>query len=172
MAKREVSEKIRAQYLLIQRARKGDEDAFDLLMKPHRGSIRAAISRTLNGLNLNGINVDDLEQISRLNISKALPRFDRNKASFSTWVFTIAKRKTIDEIKKRKHENWESIDDLSYHGDENAGQLGILQNLERNKRVEMLRLRMTPRQRKITDLLLDGWEFTDILVELGISRAL
>ncbi|MBF0426502.1 MAG: RNA polymerase sigma factor RpoE [Magnetococcales bacterium] len=74
-----------ADQILVQKVKKGDSKAFELLMRKYQGRIASVISRSVS----DPARVQDLTQESFLKAYRALPTF-RGESAFYTWLFRIA----------------------------------------------------------------------------------
>lgn len=84
---------------LVERAQKGDLEAYQELVRRHR----EAIYRTIYRYTKNHNDTDDLAQETFLRAFRGLQHFKRQSA-FSTWVFRIAVNQSLNFLKKRKKE--------------------------------------------------------------------
>jgi RNA polymerase sigma-70 factor (ECF subfamily) len=75
------------EYALIRRAKEGDEEAVEALIRAHQDALYAFILR-MSGRRETA---EDIVQEAFVRVLKNLHRFD-NRFRFSTWLFTIAKR--------------------------------------------------------------------------------
>jgi RNA polymerase sigma-70 factor, ECF subfamily len=82
---------------LMQRIARNDTAAFDALFLRHR---RAVFSFTLRMVG-DGPAAEDLAQECFLRVWRARERY-RPTAAFRTWLFTIARRLALDELKRRE----------------------------------------------------------------------
>jgi len=93
----ELSEKAKADLILVEEAKKGNEKAFAGLMNRYRDSIYFMLLKMVN----NPIDAEDLtiEAFGKAfrSIDSYTPRF-----AFSTWLFMIATNNCIDFIRKRQ----------------------------------------------------------------------
>jgi RNA polymerase sigma-70 factor (ECF subfamily) len=75
------------EYTLIRRAKEGDEEAIEALIRAHQDALYAFILR-MSG---RPETAEDIVQEALVRVLKNLHRFD-SRYRFSTWLFTIAKR--------------------------------------------------------------------------------
>lgn len=75
----------------------GEREAFKKLIDRYTASLYNFVAR-LAGKN----DAPDITQEIFIKVWKNLNRFDENKASFKTWIFTIAKNTTTDFLRKKK----------------------------------------------------------------------
>lgn len=90
---------------LMLRAKKGDQSAFEELVVKYQQSVMNFIYRTVPDLN----EAEDLAQNVFLQAWKARERY-KVSAKFSTWLFTIARNLSLNEIRRRTRHAAESMD--------------------------------------------------------------
>jgi RNA polymerase sigma-70 factor (ECF subfamily) len=83
--------------ILMQRIARDDAAAFDALFLRHR---RAVFSYTFRMVG-DGTTSEDLTQECFLRVWRARQRYEPT-AAFRTWLFTIARRLALDELKRRQ----------------------------------------------------------------------
>ncbi len=76
-----------AEYALLRRAKQGDDEAIEALIRAHQDALYAFILRMSGRPETSR----DIVQEAFVRVLKNLHRFD-NRFRFSTWLFTIAKR--------------------------------------------------------------------------------
>lgn len=82
-------------------ARRGDRDASRTLVERYQVRVFALISRMLAGRGR--ATVEDVAQDTFLQVFKQLAGFDpRGSAKLSTWILTIAARRSIDELRRQR----------------------------------------------------------------------
>jgi len=87
--------------MTLVRAQRGDARARRALVERYQRPVFAILSRMLQGHRRDL--VEDLAQDTFLRVFKALERFDRGgPAKLSTWILTIASRRAIDELRRRR----------------------------------------------------------------------
>jgi RNA polymerase sigma-70 factor (ECF subfamily) len=82
---------------IIQRARRGDEDAFREIIRQHEHQVAA----TVIGILGNSPEVDDLGQETFVQFYKSLGRF-RGDSQLGTYLIRIAINLSLNELKRRK----------------------------------------------------------------------
>jgi RNA polymerase sigma-70 factor (ECF subfamily) len=93
--------------IAIDRARRGDRDAFRVLVDRHaRALFRLAFRMTGNQLD-----AEDIVQETFLKAWKQLARFD-GRAGFGTWVHRICSNCALDHIRARKRHDSGASDDV------------------------------------------------------------
>ncbi len=99
-----LSYKARYDYELVQKAKKGDQNAYAELMDRYRDSIYFMLLKMVQ-------NKDDSDDLTIEAFGKAFNRLDlyTPNFAFSTWLFKIASNNAIDFI-RRKKKNTISID--------------------------------------------------------------
>ena len=90
----------------IRLAQRGEVAAFESLVKAYEGPIYNLAYRMLG----NAEDAMDATQDTFLKAYSALPRF-RGDASFSTWLYRIAKNVCLDRLRHRKRHPTVSLDD-------------------------------------------------------------
>ena len=76
----------------------GDDDAFADLIREYKNPLMLFI----NGIVGNIYTAEDLTEDTFVRIAVRKPRFREGKASFKTWLFTIARNVTYTAIRKRQ----------------------------------------------------------------------
>lgn len=88
--------------LTLERARRGEGDACRRFVRCHERAVFAVIGRVL-GPHRERALVEDLAQETFLRVLRALPRFrPEGPAKLSTWVLTIATRRALSELRRRR----------------------------------------------------------------------
>jgi len=82
---------------LVQRAKAGDKEAFDLLVTRHEGRVYGLCLKMLG----NPEDAEDVLQEVFVKAFQSLPSF-REEAAFSTWVYRIATNACLMRIRKKK----------------------------------------------------------------------
>lgn len=92
-----LSEKAQQDFRLVQKAKKGDQQAYAQLMGRYRDSIYYMLLKMVN-------NTSDAEDLMIEAFGKAFKNIDQYTPSFafSTWLFKIATNNCIDYIRKRR----------------------------------------------------------------------
>ena len=76
----------------------GDIESFRLLVQRYQGPIIRVIGNIIDNHHI----CEDLAQDVFLTAYKKLSSFDPERSSFSTWLFTIARNKSINAVKKKR----------------------------------------------------------------------
>ena len=92
---------------LVNKAIKGDYDAFELLVEKHQGRIYRHLRKMVKDYNI----AEDLLQETFLSAHKGLSRFSGN-SSFATWLFRIATNTALMFLRKHRPDNVQYDDDL------------------------------------------------------------
>lgn len=82
----------------IQRVLSGDTESFELLVRRYE----RPVIRTIKNITCDGESCEDLAQEVFLTAYARLRTFDPARSAFSTWLFTIARNKSINAIKKKR----------------------------------------------------------------------
>ncbi|MGE5350938.1 MAG: RNA polymerase sigma factor [Acidobacteriota bacterium] len=100
--------------LLIERCRRGDEEAFRTLVKIYRRQLYSYLWR-LTG---DRIQAEDAMQETLIKVWKAIGKYDhRNR--FSSWLFSIAHNAAMDSVRKNKARmSFIQSDEIEMHSSE------------------------------------------------------
>ena len=112
---------------------------------------------------------DDLLGETFVSVVRALPTFDGDERAFRAWVFTIARRRSIDEARARgRHPVFAvPVEDLIANGDRGDVEDDALRSLATQRVASILHL-LTKDQREVLVLrLLDGLTIEEIARVLG-----
>ena len=82
---------------LMLRFQKGDEEAFNLLVRRHHKPLINFIARFTGDRD----NAEDLAQETFIRIYKAADRYKQGRAKFKTWMYIIAKNLCKNELRNR-----------------------------------------------------------------------
>ena len=82
---------------MLDRARRGDRGALELLLTSHYDRVHALCRRMLG----NDADALDATQEALLAVVRAIGRFD-GRSSFGTWIYRIAANACIDEMRRRR----------------------------------------------------------------------
>jgi RNA polymerase sigma-70 factor (ECF subfamily) len=85
---------------LVQRAQQGDDDATRALVEALQRPVIGTIYRFLGAGS--GRDVEDLAQEVFLRVFRSIKSFDRTRARFTTWVYTLVRNYCFDVLKKRR----------------------------------------------------------------------
>ncbi len=97
---------------IIERAGRGDEDAFESLVYAYHDRLMGLLMRTARDPLL----AQELAQQTWIKVWKNLPRF-KGRSSFFTWLYSIATRTALDHFRKVKRRNeYEYMDELEASG--------------------------------------------------------
>src|SRR5205823_559552 len=95
---------------LVKRAKCGDLEAYDGLVRRYQERIYA----TIYHMTANHEDANDLAQETFIKAFRALKSF-KGDSSFFTWVYRIAVNRTINFLKQRKKRTQMSLDDLDFN---------------------------------------------------------
>ena len=95
----------------LRKAARGDEKAFEALLSPHLNTIYRICLRMLG----NEKDAEDCAQETLLRVWRALPNY-RGEAKFSTWVCRIAVNLCLDELRRQKAKQTQSLDEMREAG--------------------------------------------------------
>ena len=86
----------------------GDREAFKTLINRYTSSLYNFVARLANRND-----APDIVQEIFIKVWKNIKRFDPSKASFKTWIFTIARNTVTDFLRKKKSLLFSDIEDKS-----------------------------------------------------------
>ena len=92
---------------LAERARRGDRDALEQLLRRHHDRV-AALCRRMCG---NDADAADATQEALIALVRGLDRFD-GRAAFSTWAYRVATNACLDELRRRSRRPVVGLDRL------------------------------------------------------------
>ena len=107
--------------VLVKRARQGDLEAYDQLVRRYQERIYA----TLYHMTSNHEDANDLAQEAFIKAFHALKSF-KGGSSFYTWVYRIAVNKTINFLKQRKNKSHMSLDDLDFNAEHDPDLVALI----------------------------------------------
>jgi len=106
---------------LVKRAKCGDLEAYDGLVRRYQERIYA----TIYHMTANHEDANDLAQETFIKAYQALKSF-KGDSSFFTWVYRIAVNKTINFLKQRKNKTHMSLNDLDFNTEHDADLLALI----------------------------------------------
>jgi RNA polymerase sigma-70 factor (ECF subfamily) len=106
---------------LVRRARKGDLQSYDELIKRYQERIYA----TIYHMTSNHEDANDLAQESFIKAFQALASF-KGGSSFYTWLYRIAVNKTINFLKQRKNRTHMSLNDLDFNAEHDPDLMALI----------------------------------------------
>lgn len=149
---------------LVRRARDGDRDAFERLVRRHlEVAHRVALSRTGNP--------HDADDVCQDSFVRALTRIDqcRHPERFRAWLLTIVRNTALNAVKREGRRRTEPLDTARGH----SGGRGPEADLERRTLGRDLRRAiedLPEMQRKVLMMHdYEGWTHPEIGQELGIA---
>jgi RNA polymerase sigma-70 factor (ECF subfamily) len=105
----------------VRRARRGDLEAYDELVKRYQERIFA----TIYHMTSNHEDANDLAQESFIKAFQALKSF-KGGSSFYTWLYRIAVNKTINFLKQRKNRRHMSLNDLDFNAEHDPDLMALI----------------------------------------------
>jgi RNA polymerase sigma-70 factor (ECF subfamily) len=106
---------------LVRRARQGDLNAYDELVKRYQERIYA----TVYHMTSNHEDANDIAQEAFIKAYQALKSF-KGGSSFYTWLYRIAVNKTINFLKQRKNKHHFSLNDLDFNAENNPDLVALI----------------------------------------------
>ncbi len=134
-----------AERALVDRARQGDEEAFEMLVDLHRDRAYGLALRITRSRE----DAEDVAQESFVRAWLALPRF-RGESAFGTWLHRIVARRALDraatlQVRRARETEVESVGEL-------PAAPGRTHDVALARRLERLMARLTPPQRAAVTL--------------------
>jgi RNA polymerase sigma-70 factor (ECF subfamily) len=129
---------------LVRRARRGDLQAYDELVKRYQERIYA----TIYHMTSNHEDANDLAQESFIKAFQALKSF-KGGSTFYTWLYRIAVNKTINFLKQRKNRTHMSLNDIDFNAEHDPDMMALIS--EKTPRREAA---LTELQKKLNEALL------------------
>jgi RNA polymerase sigma-70 factor (ECF subfamily) len=83
---------------IIRQVLEGDIESFRLILSRYE----KPVVRMIRNITYDKESCEDIAQEVFLAAYKKLTSFDRARSSFSTWLFTIARNKSLNELKRKK----------------------------------------------------------------------
>ncbi len=163
---------------LLERYLDGDDDAFRRLVERYEQKLYAFLVRMTGDAHL----AEDVFQQAFIKVAKNAAAFDR-RASFSTWLYRIARNAALDEIRRRARRADRPAGRDFRDGEEDAGRAAELADTSRRAPLEALAdgeaaerirdiLATLPEAQREAFLLKEegGLDFARIGVVLGCGR--
>lgn len=152
-----LSPKAKEDYELIIKAKSGDRNAYEILMKKYKVSLYATIFKFIKIK-------EPAEDIMIETFAKAFLKLDdyNPKFAFSTWLFRIGINKSIDYLRNKKNLNTSSIDDyINEQSDTRFNALltssanDPIQDLLKQEKIHFVNMiveKLSPRYKKVIDM--------------------
>jgi RNA polymerase sigma-70 factor (ECF subfamily) len=153
----------------LQRVAQRDRQAFAQLFNHFAPQIRAFGLSTILP-DKSGQFADELVQETLITVWNKAASYDIDKASAATWIFTIARNKRIDLIRRqRRHADHLDIDDVYPIEDEGAGPFQALQQRITQQRVRESLGGLPQAQREVLLMaFMEGKSHSEIATELAL----
>jgi len=120
---------------LVRKARHGDLESYDELVKRYQERIYA----TIYHMTSNHEDANDLAQEAFIKAFHALKSF-KGGSSFYTWVYRIAVNKTINFLKQRKNKAQMSLDDLDFNAEHDPDLVALISDKTPRREVNLAEL--------------------------------
>ena len=141
---------------LVRRAREGDLEAYDQLVRCYQERIYA----TIYHMTANHEDTNDLAQESFIKAFQALKSF-KGGSSFYTWLYRIAINKTINFLKQRKNRIHLSLNDLDLNAEHDPDLIALISD-----KTPWREINLTELQEKLNTALLKLSESHRLVVVL------
>jgi RNA polymerase sigma-70 factor (ECF subfamily) len=129
---------------LVRRARQGDLNAYDELVRRYQERIYA----TVYHMTSNHEDANDIAQDAFIKAYQALKSF-KGGSSFYTWLYRIAVNKTINFLKQRKNKHHFSLNDLDFNAENDPDLVALTSDKTPFRNVGLTEL-----QKKLNEALL------------------
>jgi len=155
---------------LLRRAQKGDEAAFEELVKLHQKAVYAVCWRICR----NEDDAMDAAQETFLSAWRGLSSF-RGEAAFSTWLTRLATNASLDLLRKKKHRAQElSVENAEESGVQLVSEEELpqerIERQEKNEEVQKALQELSPEHREVLVLReMREMSYEEIAESLGIS---
>jgi RNA polymerase sigma-70 factor, ECF subfamily len=157
---------------LVRRARDGDADAFGVLIERHQKAVAGMLISLLHDLDA----AEDAAQQAFLKAYKNMKSFE-GRSSFRTWVCRIAINEARTRMRWQKLRHWLSFDAPAGEDggtwEERLREACPSENqeaLERKLELERAMGELSPREREISALRLEGYALNEIAEILAVSE--
>src|SRR5215207_10971123 len=98
---------------LMLRVREGDRSAFEALVEKYKLPVVNLVARTIHDFT----EAEDIAQHVFVQVYKSAHRYEVT-AKFSTWLFTIARNLSLNELRRRSRHRADSLDETFADDDE------------------------------------------------------
>lgn len=129
---------------LVKRARRGDLQAYDELVKRYQERIYA----TIYHMTANHEDANDLAQDAFIKAFSALKSF-KGGSTFYTWLYRIAVNKTINFLKQRKNKFHLSLNDIDFNAEHDTDLLALISDKTPHREASLTEL-----QKKLNEALM------------------
>ncbi len=164
--------------LLTRLKRTDDHDGWQRFFDTYAGVIRALAIRS----GLSATEADDALQETLLSVAREMPgfRYDPAKGSFKAWLFQIARRRIVDQFRRRARQRRDGDDAGDVIANLPDGEADSLNQLWEDEwrqnqlqiAVERVKPKVAARQWQMFDLAaLQNWPTEHICDLLGVNRA-
>lgn len=120
---------------LVLKARKGDLEAYDELVRRYQERIYA----TIYHMTSNHEDANDLAQEAFIKAFQALKSF-KGGSSFYTWVYRIAVNKTINFLKQRRNRTQMSLNDLDFNAEHDPDLVALISDKTPRREINLQEL--------------------------------
>ncbi|MGI6560964.1 MAG: RNA polymerase sigma factor [Clostridia bacterium] len=160
--------------ILLEKARKGDVDAFEMLIREHERKAFNIAYRFLK----NADDAEDITQEAFLRAFRSIKKF-KGQSSFSTWLYRIINNTCIDFVRAKQNKITDSIDktiqydneelELQIPGDQNDP-VDMAETAEISQLMQSM-LALLPDDQKMAIILRDiqGFSYQEISEITGVG---
>jgi RNA polymerase sigma-70 factor, ECF subfamily len=153
-------------HLIIGRIKKGETEAFSMLVEKYHKPLLRFIDRLMGDEKI----VEDIGQEVFLDVYKSLKDFDERRGTpFSAWLFITARNRCISEIRKRSGTASVPLDAIGPLGAELKSAEELLMEHERRQTVRTFINRLSEPFRRTILMSMRGYSLQEIADICGIS---
>src|SRR5215469_1103317 len=120
---------------LVNRARRGELEAYDQLVRRYQERIYA----TIYHMTSNHEDANDLAQEAFIKAFHALKTF-KGGSSFYTWIYRIAVNKTINFLKQRRNKSQISLNDLDFNAEHDPDLVALISEKTPRREINLIEL--------------------------------
>ena len=157
---------------IIKQAKEGNQAAIEQLVNSYKGLIRSYA----NKFYLVGGDKDDLLQEGMLGLFYAITYYDEDKGAFPAFVDICVLRQVLDAVKRdngvrqKPLSNYVELDVAAQLTDSTDSPLeNLLQKEYAEKVSRLIKEKLTPSERKVLKLFIDGYSYDDIALKTNKS---
>ena len=162
---------------LLEKFKKGDTRAFELILKKYKDRVYNTVYSILGNVR----EVDDVAQEVFIEAYKSLKSF-RGDSAFSTWIYRVAVNKSLDELRKRKRNIFVSYENeiaeegsLKLKDVLKSGEEGLIEKLQKKEVQEIVQgmIESLPEKYRVVLVLKDieGLSYREISQAMKVSSS-
>ena len=153
---------------LVKLFNEGDEGAFEILFRRYDRIVKG-LARTYGFF---AEDYEDLWQVGFLGLYSAAKTYDEtkeNSSSFKTFAYSCIKYKILNAVKADPKGNVVSIDAAPTVFDDVSVEQEIIAAESRSELIVRIRSKLSPLEKKVFDLYVAGYKYTEIAEIIGLT---